>query len=322
MDLLQRFAFLGRAIKDAGVSAKEASEAFKGLGKIMSQERPDDDVGRDSNGRPHVCPNCMRRTTWTIYDYNTMAKCNECQWQFDAHALENNHFAELRSQVLELQLRDRDLERERMFNQNLREAVEDIQRRQGNRVSPAANPPTRPKTPAEMTVRERLLRAQALIRKAGDLTDDELMELTEIAAVASNQNPSPINRSGSFRRANFPSIAPLRGEGIAGDEILMGNEETLMMEYPQTTDQINITTGTSSNGDGIEMNDAMTVEDIQEAVRQMEAAQRREAIERIYAEEHGFITKEMYEGFGFGGDEKPKKEITKPQKPLKRKLDL
>jgi hypothetical protein len=56
----------------------------------------------------------------------------------------------------------------------------------------------------------------------------------------------------------------------------------------------------------------------------LEEAQQRQAIERIYAEEHGFITKEMYEGFGFGGDKKPKEEAKtkQPRKHLKRKLDL
>lgn len=299
-DLLQRFATLGKAIKDAGVSAKEMADAFSYFGRGMEKEQ---------NLYPTSCPNCMRPTSWIPED-DGLVMCRECRWRYDRWALRNNDFAELRAQVLEFRLRDLELQRDRAEREN--QLRNDFER---NKSHTETNLPTRRRTPAEMSLRDRIARAQELTRKSGSLTPEELDELTEIARYASNEHPRSTGRSGSFRRPQFPSIAPLRGQGVVGDEILMGNEEMLMPF--ETTDHI--TVGTSSNADGIESIEEMTEEDVRRAVEHMERSTQ-EAIERIYETEYG-----RYYYMDPGSNNKqpePEEPKIKPKKPLKRKLDI
>lgn len=293
MDLLQRFAALGRAFKNVGVSAREASDAFESLGRAMPTER---------GSLPNTCPRCMQQVSWRQAEPE-LVSCASCGWRFDEWALRNNDFAELRAQVLEFQLRDMELRRQRENEDFEDRILRDI-------VRPQAGP-QRPKTPDEMTVHERLVRAQELVRRAGDLTEDELRELTQIASIASGEHPRSVAREGSFRRNHMqvPVLRPLEGRGVSGDEALMGNEEALTF----TTQEVQVRTGTTSNADGI-VQEEMTAEDIRRAVSAMERAQQ-EMIEREVA------------GLYFYNDtnsEEPKAEPekVKPQKPLKRKLDL
>lgn len=287
-DLFKGFVALRKAFSDMSISAAEATNAFKKFGATMSEQK----------SLPNACPRCMLHASWGPYGED-MTVCTHCGWRFDSWALRNNDFAELRAQVLEFQLREMELRRQRELRESPISQEEFEERMLREMVRPTPSPPKRNKTPAEMSVQERLIRAQQLTVKTGDLSDSELNELIEIASIASSEHPLSVGREGGFSRI------PLTGNGISGDAVLMGNEERFEL----------VDTGTTSNADGIEQNREMTVEDVRRMVATMEREQRK-ALEHIFETEYGRL--HIYNDTN---SEEPK-TVVAPKKPLKRKLDL
>lgn len=162
---------------------------------------------------PDQCPNCMQMTTWDLKDYNNIAICDLCAWEFDAWALSNIPLIEMRTNVLELRLRQTQQQLE----------LENSRHNEARGMEPQASRPIPNPGGRDLASEIRTLMANR------DLTSEQMQHLSELIGEV-QESPPPRLHSSQYAEdyAPEPRLRPISGRGITGDAVLEGNEERLM----------------------------------------------------------------------------------------------
>jgi hypothetical protein len=278
-DLLERVSFMGRVIKNAGLSANEAAKGLEALSnsfapiiwtekirnnidtdlyfrEFMQQQiepastyasttHPDEEISiellekaqnqiarrneelmdfslrnQPVNG-PDQCPFCMRQAAWYRSQRSNVVHCEHCNTEFDQWALENVDFPDLRNQVLELKLRQREQELQQQREQDIAETQMQSEPSPDGRMS-----------------FELADEIRTLIRHRGDLTATQMTRLNELIGIAQG-SPAPSYDNYSISEQPYQTrTRRLVGQGIFGDAVLTGNEERL--EFYETEERINV----------------------------------------------------------------------------------
>lgn len=213
---------------DEDAIERRQEEITQELSEAFEMPVPDFEMPVPDLVNVDTCPHCMRRTTWSLRDYENQAECDECNWVFDSWALANVPFNDMRTQVLEMKLRQQEQQLEQARNQ------QNLDRQLEQARETVAAEPTGPPDNTNMDIADEV----RTLLSHRNLTANQMRRLNELIGIVQNSPPPPLQShpddyAGELdqqrsRQRRPPRPRRLTGSGVSGDQVLQGNEENLM----------------------------------------------------------------------------------------------